>query len=50
MQLEVTNTQAHHSVVLVNPNNVQHTDAVTTNENNELAIPNTHRGILNTFF
>jgi hypothetical protein len=23
---------------------------VTTNENNELAIPNTHHGILNTFF
>jgi hypothetical protein len=50
MPLEVQNTQPHHSVVLVNPNNVQHTDAVTTNENNELAIPNTHHGILNTFF
>jgi hypothetical protein len=43
MPLAIQNTQPHDPAVLVNPNNVQQTDAV----NNELATPNTHHGILN---
>ncbi len=43
--LSIQNTQAHDPAVLVNPNNVQHTDVATTNENNEIITPNTHNGI-----
>jgi hypothetical protein len=48
--LGVQNTQAHDPAVLVNLNNVQHTDVARTNVNNEITNPNTHNGILNIFF
>jgi hypothetical protein len=48
--LGIQNTQAHDPAVLVNLNNVQHTDAAITNENNEITNPNTHNSILGIFF